>query len=75
MWDELNKDEVSKIVKANLGNKTNLADSLLNTSLKKAAQSSKMPESELRSMPLGQRRSYHDDMTIIVVDLDGQYKS
>lgn len=31
-----------------------------------------MTEAELRAIPVGQRRRYHDDMTIVVVDLENQ---
>ena len=33
-----------------------------------------MTDREIRDLPLGHRRNHHDDMTIIVVDLENQGK-
>jgi pyruvate dehydrogenase phosphatase len=72
MWDELNKDDVSKIVQSKGGDKKDLVEDLLNTSIRKAAKEANISESEIRGLAPGHRRSLHDDMTIIVVDLENQ---
>ncbi len=45
------------------------AEMLLDKALNHAADMSKMTRAELNLLPLGRRRSYHDDITIIVVPL------
>jgi len=72
MWDELKNDDVAQIVQKNLADKQKLTTELLNSALSTAAKKINMSEQELRSMAVGHRRRYHDDMTIIVVDLENQ---
>jgi len=74
MWDELTKQDVAKIAEKNLNDKQKLTTDLLNSAIGIAAQKIKISESEIRSIPVGQRRKIHDDMTIVVVDLENQGK-
>lgn len=46
---------------------------LLDAALEKAASSNKLTVSELKKVPLGDRRNLHDDITIITLDLDKQF--
>lgn len=39
-------------------------------SLSHAAKDNKISEEEIRKIPVGKRRKLHDDLTIIVVDLE-----
>jgi len=72
MWDELNKNDVAQIVAKNVSDKQKLTTELLNNALGTAAKKINMTEGELRNISVGHRRRYHDDMTIIVVDLENQ---
>lgn len=38
--------------------------------LKHAAKTNNLSEDELKQLPLGKRRKIHDDITVVVVDLD-----
>lgn len=44
--------------------------SIFERCLGQMAQKNKMSEEQLRKVPLGKRRKLHDDITIIVVDLE-----
>mmetsp|Transcript_71213 Transcript_71213/g.82834 ORF Transcript_71213/g.82834 Transcript_71213/m.82834 type:complete len:423 (-) Transcript_71213:159-1427(-) len=72
MWDELKKNDVSKIVKANISDKGNMAVSLLKGTLSAIEKRTNMSESELARIPQGQRRRVHDDITILVVNVQDQ---
>jgi hypothetical protein len=43
---------------------------LFKKAFSKAAIASKKTEEELKILPLGKRRSFHDDISIIVIDLE-----
>ncbi len=47
-------------------------EALFKATFARAAAQCKKTEDELRAMPLGGRRNYHDDISIIVLDLKGQ---
>jgi hypothetical protein len=53
-----------------LGDKDKLVKAIFESSLLHAANSNNLTEEEIRRVPLGKRRKLHDDMTIVVVDLD-----
>jgi len=74
MWDELKNDDVAKVVEKNIKDKQKLTTELLETALAIAAKKSNFTEKQLRDIPTGRRRDYHDDMTILVVDLENQRK-
>ena len=70
LWDELDKEEVKKLVQENDGNKENIISSLYSYAFQKAAKSNRMTEEELKNTPLGGgRRKLIDDISIIVLDL------
>lgn len=70
LWDELDKDEVKKLVEQNDGNKENIISSLYQYAFQKAAKNNQMTEIELKNTALGQgRRKLIDDISIIVLDL------
>jgi hypothetical protein len=47
---------------------------LISQALEKAASSAGMSLEELEKIPKGKTRKIHDDITVIVMDLEGQYK-
>lgn len=70
LWDELDKDEVKKLVQENDGNKEKIISSLYQYAFQKAAQSNRITEDELRNTALGHgRRKLIDDISIVVLDL------
>ncbi|CAD8050938.1 unnamed protein product [Paramecium sonneborni] len=72
LWDELSKSEISKIVQKNQNNKDEIIKQIFEESLSHAAKSNNMSDEDIRKIPLGKRRKLHDDITVIVVDLQGQ---
>jgi len=73
MWDELKRDDVAAIVHKNMGNSPLITEDLLETAQTKAAARQNWNLDQLKRLDLGSRRRYHDDMTIIVVDLQNQH--
>lgn len=47
---------------------------MISQALEKAASSAGMSLEELEKIPKGKTRKIHDDITVIVLDLEGQYK-
>lgn len=52
------------------GNKDEIIKEIFEESLSHAAKTNNMSEEEIRRVPLGKRRKIHDDITVIVIDLD-----
>lgn len=70
LWDELTKTEISQIAATHQGRKDDLVKAIFQHGLKHAASEAKMTEEQLKEVPLGKRRKLHDDITIIVIDLE-----
>ena len=68
LWDEMTEQEAAEAI-ADANSAQEAAEMLLDKALNHAAEMSKMTRAELTLLPLGRRRSYHDDITIIVVPL------
>lgn len=68
LWDEMTEQEAAEVIaQCTTGEEaTNL---LLETALRKAAASSRMNMSDIKGLKLGDRRSYHDDISIVVISL------
>ena len=47
---------------------------LIDRAMQKAASDASKTVEELRSIPAGKKRKLHDDITVVVVDLEGQCK-
>jgi pyruvate dehydrogenase phosphatase len=72
LWDLVNADEICDIIKRNK-NKTNIIRYLTYLSLKKASKLNNIAVDELLKKPPGtEKRKFHDDVTIMVVDLKNQ---
>lgn len=71
LWDYLSDEEIAKIVYEDWNKDVNLAQSLQDAVIDKAAKESKLTPKQLRNLPAGNiRRRLHDDCTIIVVRLE-----
>jgi len=69
LWDEVTKDDIATIVSEHPTDKQQIVASLFHLILSRTAQKHNMTISELADLPLGDRRNYHDDITITIVDL------
>eukprot|EP01016_Furgasonia_blochmanni_P005892 TRINITY_DN12326_c0_g1_i1.p1 TRINITY_DN12326_c0_g1~~TRINITY_DN12326_c0_g1_i1.p1 ORF type:complete len:496 (+),score=92.38 TRINITY_DN12326_c0_g1_i1:77-1564(+) len=72
LWDELTNSNVAEVVEAHRYNKDDISHELLYRALEHAALTHGMDLEELEKLPPGMRRRTHDDITIIVVDLQNQ---
>ena len=74
LWDELSPQDVAKVIKENDNDKDKIVDSLFIKALNHAAFDAKMTlEQILKVEPGRKKRSLHDDITVMVVDLKNQY--
>lgn len=69
LWDELSKQEISELVVRREGKVEAMAEEIFEESLRRAAASRRVSVGEMKGMRRGERRRFHDDITIIVVDL------
>jgi pyruvate dehydrogenase phosphatase len=73
LWDELSDEEVTEIVEAQIAAGSDcqkISTVLVEEALKKAAIKSNLPIEMMCNLPQGpRRRSIHDDISVIVVDL------
>lgn len=73
LWDWLDSDDVAEIVSDNYKDKKKIAAALSNEVLTKAAAKANMKLEQLLNMPENfNKRSIHDDISILVVDLKNQ---
>lgn len=71
LWDELERQEVAELFKSN--EKAQMPKILIERALSKAADAAKTTVQGLREIPAGKKRKLHDDITVVVVDLEGQF--
>ena len=71
VWDDVNYKDVKEAVEKNKS-KGKISEDLVTRIFKHAAESSNQTVEEIKNLPLGTRRRYHDDITLIVVDLKNQ---
>lgn len=72
LWDELQRQEVAELFKSNpVGQMPKV---LIDRAIEVAARNANMTAQSLREIPQGKKRKLHDDITVVVVDLDGQFK-
>lgn len=70
LWDEMNKDQIAKIAYENKSDKAKIISELFNFALLTAANNKKLTVNDLSNLPPGRdRRSIHDDITIICINL------
>lgn len=69
LWDELSEQQAAEIV-YNAESPQEAANLLLEAALNHAAYDNNMKRFELDGLPFGKKRSYHDDITIVVVSLN-----
>ena len=72
LWDELKVKDIEEIVLHTHSDKVQVIDQLFRSALKNAAIKCNKSEEDLRSLPLGGRRNFHDDISVVVVDLQKQ---
>jgi pyruvate dehydrogenase phosphatase len=68
LWDEMTEQEAAETI-AEASSAQEAAEKLLDKALNHAAESNNMTRNALNLLPLGKRRSYHDDITVVVVPL------
>lgn len=68
LWDEMTEQEAAEVI-SHCTTGEEAVNLLLETALRKAAESSKMSISDIKELKLGDRRSYHDDISIVVIPL------
>ena len=68
LWDEMTEQEAAETI-ASASSAQEAAERLLEKALNHAAESSRMTRESLTYLPLGKRRSFHDDITVVVVPL------
>jgi pyruvate dehydrogenase phosphatase len=74
LWDELSPQDVAKVINQNDDNKDKIIDSLFRNALTHAAMDANMSlEQILKVEPGRKKRSLHDDITVMIVDLKNQY--
>jgi pyruvate dehydrogenase phosphatase len=71
LWDDVTVAEAAQIT-AEVGESQAAAEALLERALANAAANAQTSVDSLKQMELGRRRSYHDDITIIVIPLNAQ---
>jgi len=70
LWDELKRDDVLNVYrKVDSKNPQTFLAGLVDAVLDKAAEAKQVTVDDLRAKPLGHRRSFHDDISIIYADL------
>ena len=74
LWDEMKKDKIAQIATENKTDKTKVVQELFNSALLHAATEAKKTVNEMAEIPAGERRRFHDDITIVCVDLENQFK-
>lgn len=72
LWDWLSSKEVAEIILMYRDNKSNIAGALCEAALKKAADQANLKMSDIINMSHKEKRSIHDDITVLVVDLKNQ---
>ena len=73
LWDELERQEVAELFKNN--SVQQMSKVLIERAMEKAASSAEKTVQQLRDIPAGKKRKLHDDITVVVVDLEGQVKN
>lgn len=68
LWDEMTEQEAAEVI-SHCTSTEEATQLLLETALRKAAESSRMSMSDIKNLKLGDRRSYHDDISIVVIPL------
>jgi len=70
LWDELKRDDVLSVYrKSYFQSPQAFLSGLVQSVLQKAAEAKQIPLDDLRAMALGNRRNFHDDISIIYADL------
>ncbi len=72
LWDWLDSEAVAEIISENYEDKKNIAESLIKEALTRAAYGGDLKYEQLMHLPQEIKRSIHDDITILVVDLKNQ---
>ena len=74
LWDEMKKDKIAQIATENKTDMTKVfVQELFNSALLHAATEAEKTVNEMAEMPAGERRRFHDDITIVCVDLENQF--
>lgn len=73
LWDELNKSQVAKIICENIEESDEeIVKQILYRALENVAEKAKITMQDVMfNIPEGERRSLHDDITIILTNLNG----
>lgn len=72
LWDWLSAQEVADIISAIGRDKERIGEALSQEALRKAASRANLELKHLNDLPIGIRRSIHDDISLLVVDLKNQ---
>jgi pyruvate dehydrogenase phosphatase len=69
LWDELSSREVAEVALA--GPAKDIPSRLIEKALLKVSARTKLSLQEIKQLEPGLRRNIHDDITVLVVELDG----
>ena len=72
LWDWLNSYDAAEIISRHRDDKSLIAGALCNEALARAASKANLDIEQVREMPRSVKRSIHDDISILVVDLKNQ---
>lgn len=72
LWDWLGSKDVAEIIKKNKNDKSHIAEALLKEALTRAASKANLQIEQVMEMPKSVKRSIHDDISLLVVDLKNQ---
>ncbi|CAN0927633.1 Probable protein phosphatase 2C 68 [Linum grandiflorum] len=73
LWEHISNQEAVEIVNSN--QRTGIARRLVEVALNRASRKGNMTYSQLKNVEICKRRSYHDDITVVVVFLDNESES
>ncbi len=72
LWDWLGSYDVAEIIKKNKNDKSLIAEALWKEALTRAASRANLQLEQVMEMPKQVKRSIHDDISLLVVDLKNQ---
>lgn len=77
LWDEMKAKEVASMLERFKGKKNcnEITHFLTSEALRRAARRRGVSNDVLAKLPMGARRGYHDDITVVWIDLESQYSA
>lgn len=69
LWDELKNEDVRKLYELHCGSADKFLKETMEKALEVASKNSNITLKQLKGIEIGRRRSLHDDITILFIDL------